>query len=225
MKFDLIIRRLGVTLALTVVLACIVAFINEDAALPLFLPSWAALFLVWPYLSRRLDFEFPKAPAPRGPRPLSTSAKRLAITAALAVVLSVVLALTINAENGVLISFIPFWLALYYGLPYLTRRLPFLDFDKAPTTLLPKRPLWLRLIRGTLASVGGIGLALACLSSSAIVPIVLCERRAQKVHDSIHIGMTVPEVLDTAKDCDVFQVCRNSPTTGRPMVTTSPRWV
>jgi len=43
------------------------------------------------------------------------------------------------------------------------------------------------------------------MSSTAIVPIVLCERRAQKVHDSIHIGMTVQEVLDTGKDCDAFQ--------------------
>jgi len=210
-KFDLIIRRLGVTLALVVVLACIVAFIDEDAALSLFLPSWAALFFGWPYLSRRLGFDFPKAPAaPRERRPRSTSAMLLVITAALAMVLSVALALMINA-NVVGISFIPFWLALYYGWPYLSRRLPFLDFDKAPTTPIPRRPLWLRLIRGTLAWVGGIGLALACLSSTAIVPIVLCERRAQKVHDSIHIGMTVPEVLDTAKDCDVFQVSSEFP--------------
>ncbi|HLN28511.1 MAG TPA: hypothetical protein VK395_12285 [Gemmataceae bacterium] len=211
MKFDLIIRRLGVTLALVVVLACIVAFIDEDAALSLFLPSWAALFFGWPYLSRRLGFDFPKAPAaPRERRPRSTSAMLLVITAALAMVLSVALALMINA-NVVGISFIPFWLALYYGWPYLSRRLPFLDFDKAPTTPVPRRPLWLRLIRGTLAWVGGIGLALACMSSTAIVPIVLCERRAQKVHDSIHIGMTVPEVLDTAKDCDVFQVSSEFP--------------
>jgi len=210
-KFDLIIRRLGVTLALVVVLACIVAFIDEDAALSLFLPSWAALFFGWPYLSRRLGFDFPKAPAaPRERRPRSTSAMLLVITAALAMVLSVALALMINA-NVVGISFIPFWLALYYGWPYLSRRLPFLDFDKAPTTPVPRRPLWLRLIRGTLAWVGGIGLALACMSSTAIVPIVLCERRAQKVHDSIHIGMTVPEVLDTAKDCDVFQVSSEFP--------------
>jgi hypothetical protein len=83
-KFDLIIRRLGVTLALAVVLARIVAFINEDAAVALFLPSWVALFFGWPYLSRRLGFDFPKVPAPREPRrPRSTSAMLLVFTAAL----------------------------------------------------------------------------------------------------------------------------------------------
>ena len=147
----------------------------------------------------------------------------LVITAALAMVLSVALALMINA-NVVGISFIPFWLALYYGWPYLSRRLPFLDFDKAPTTPVPRRPLWLRLIRGTLAWVGGIGLALACMSSTAIVPIVLCERRAQKVHDSIHIGMTVQRCSIQPRIATSSRQGRNFPTTRRPMVTTSPPW-
>jgi hypothetical protein len=202
-KFELIIRRLGVTLALAIVLVCVLALFSEEVAGLSFLPSWAALLFGWPYLSRRLGFNFPKLPAPRPPRPRSTSAKRLVITAVLAIVPSVVLALTINAEN-VMISFIPFWLALYYGWPYASRRLPFLTFEK-PANPARRRPLWLRVIRGTLTLVGGVGLTFVCMSSIVIVPITLCERRAQKVHDSIHVGMTVPEVLDTAKDCDVFQ--------------------
>ena len=214
MKFDLIIRRVGVTLALAVVLACIVAFINEDTALSLFLPSWAVLFFGWPYLSRWLGFDFPKAPAPRGPRKRSTSAMLLVVTAALAMFLAVVVALAVNAQS-VMVLFMPFWLVfwlvLYYGWPYLSRQVPFLDFDKAPTTQVPKRPLWLRLIRGTLAWIGAIGLALICMSSIVIVPITLCERRAKRVHDSIRVGMTAQEVLDTAKDCDIFQAGSDFP--------------
>lgn len=203
MKFDLIIRRVGVTLALAVVLACIVALINEDAALLLFLPSWAALFFGWPHLSRQSGFDVLSAPVHKLlQHPLSGS--RLLITAMLAIVLSVVFARMIDADVFS-ISFFLFWLVLYSGWPYVTRQLAFLNLKKAPVSPGMRRPRWLRLIRGTLAWVGGIGLALACMSSIVIVPIALCQRRAQKVHDSIHIGMTVQEVLDTAKDCDVFQ--------------------
>ncbi|MGA7077813.1 MAG: hypothetical protein WBQ43_22160 [Terriglobales bacterium] len=55
MKLDLIIRRLGVTLALAIVLACIVAFINDDAALPLFLPSFlgSPTNAMWPACRNR----------------------------------------------------------------------------------------------------------------------------------------------------------------------------
>jgi len=203
-KFDLIIRRLGVTLALAIVLVCALGLFSEDVAIGLFLPSWAVLFFGWPYLSRKLNFNFPKPPTPRPPRARSSGGVRLVLSAMLAILLSVVVALTIGTQS-VMLLFIPLWLVLFYGWPYLSRRLPFLDLDKAPASPAPKRPLWLRLIRGTLALVGSIGLALVCMSSTVIVPITLCERRAQKVHDSIHIGMTVPEVLDTAKDCDIFQ--------------------
>lgn len=37
-----------------------------------------------------------------------------------------------------------------------------------------------------------------------VVPITLCFHRARKAHDSVHIGMTVPEVLHAVKDCDLF---------------------
>ena len=202
MRVSLIIRRLGVTLALAIVIACCLALINENVVAISFLLTWPALFFGWPYLSRKLGFNFPKAPVRREAR--STSAKRLVISAMLAILLSVVMALTIGTESMMLL-FIPFWLVLFYGSPYLSRRLPFLALEKTPGSPVPLRPLRLRLIRGTLALVGGIGLVFVCLSSTVIVPITLCERRTQKVHDSIHVGMTVSEVLDTAKDCDIFQ--------------------
>lgn len=204
MSVSLIIRRLGVTLALAIVIACCLALIDEDIVVISFLLSWPALFFGWPYLSRKLNFNFPKPPAPRPPRPRSSGGVRLVLSAMLAILLSVVLALATDSDR-VMLFFIPFWLVLFYGWPYLSRRLPFLALEKTPGSPVPLRPLWLRLIRGTLALVGAIALALVCLSSTVIVPITLCERRAQRVHDSIRIGMTVPEVLDTAKDCDIFQ--------------------
>jgi hypothetical protein len=125
-------------------------------------------------------------------------------------VLAVILAFTINADV-VAIAFIPFWIALYYGWPYLSRRVPFLDFDKAPSALAPKRPLWLRLIRGTIATVSAILLTLVCMFSLVVVPIMLCEHRAQRIANSIRVGMTVPEVLHTGRDCDIFHASSEAP--------------
>lgn len=107
-------------------------------------------------------------------------------------------------------AFILFWIALYYGWPILSRRLPFLDLDKAPVPA-PKRPLWLRILRGAGAFLGASVLAIVCLASIVVVPIALCEHRAQKVANSIHIGMTVQEVLDIAKDCDSFRAGSDFP--------------
>jgi hypothetical protein len=61
----------------------------------------------------------------------------LVITAGLAMILAVVAALIINAQS-LMILFTPFWLVfwlvLYYGWPYLSRQVPFLDFDKKNST-------------------------------------------------------------------------------------------
>ena len=186
--------------------------VNDDFA-------GVAFFVFWPMLSYGLwaimghkQVISPKAPTEllSKPRPRSASGKRLLVTAVLAVVVSVVLAFTINADV-VGIAFIPFWIALYYGWPILSWRLPFLDLDKAPPAPAPKRPRWLRIVRGTLASLGAVLLVFVCTSSLVIVPISLCEHRAQKVANSINVGMTVQEVLDTARDCDVFQAGSESP--------------
>ena len=175
-----------------------------------------AFFLLWPMFSfglsvifRRQDV-FPKTPtASIKPKPRPASANRLIVTALLAIALAVILAFTVNADV-VGFAFIPFWIALYYGWPFLSRRVPFLDFDKAPAPS-PKRPLWLRMLRGAGSFLGAAMLAIVCTSSIVIVPITLCEHRAQKVANSIHIGMTVQEVLDTAKDCDIFHAGSDFP--------------
>lgn len=64
----------------------------------------------------------------------------------------------------------------------------------------------------SLSVVGGVVLAIFLLMAvTVIVPLDLCHRRARKVHDSIHVGMTVPQVLQTAKDCDAFQATSDFP--------------
>ena len=192
-------RRAGVTLALAVLIACVVALIDECAVALVFLPSWVALMMAWPYLSRKMGTRFSESRARFGSLPINGG--RVLGTAVLACVLSVMLARMADAVIFV-IAFFLLWFGLYFGWTYASRWLA--RFKTAPAAPAPRRPLWLRLIRGTLATVGGILLGLVCMGSLVFVPITLCEHRAQKVHDSIHVGMTVQEVLDTAKDCDVL---------------------
>ena len=209
-KFKPILKSVAVGLLLATLCFMFLIRVDEDLAN-------IAFFLLWPMFSfglwvifRRRDVSAEVTKASVRPKRRSASGKRLLVTAVLAVVLSVVLAFTINADV-VGIAFIPFWIALYYGWPILSRRLPLLDLDKAQAAPAPKRPLWLRIIRKTLVSVGAVLLAIVCMSSLVIVPISLSEHRAQKVANSIHLGMTVQEVLDTAKDCDVFHAGSDFP--------------
>jgi hypothetical protein len=198
----------GTTLAFMFVVR--VVNVDDDLAGLTFLVLWPILsYGLWRInrhkeISQRAVTERSSKPKPR-----SASGKRLLITAVLAVVFSVALAFSINADV-VGFAFIPFWIGLYYGWPYIGRRVPFLDFDKVPAPA-PKRPLWLRVIRGAGVLVGGVVLALAGMASFVVVPIALCQHRAQKVHDSIHVGMTVPDVLHTARDCDMFQASSEFP--------------
>lgn len=211
-KFMLILKSgaLGLLLA-TLAFMFLVRVVNVDDDF-----AGVTFFALWPILSYGLWKIFRRRPLSSAtpalvkPMPRSTSGKRQLVTALLAIVLAVALAFIINADV-VWIAFIPLWIALYCGWPILSRRLPFLDFDKAPTARAPKRPLWLRMLRGAGAFVGTAVLAIAGLGSIVVVPITLCEHRAQKVANSIHVGMTVQEVLKTARDCDVFQAGSDFP--------------
>ena len=206
LNLSVIIRRLGVTIVLAIIIASPGVLVGEDFAAFLFLLSWVALFFGWPYLSRRLGFNFPKPPVPR--QPPRTDWRRILITGAVAFVLAFGPAFIDACLFGL---FYPlFWFALYYACPFLSRRLTILSFLQAPP-MAPKRPLWLRLIRGTFAWAGGVVLALVFMLSAPMAPLVLSHYRAQKVHDSIHIGMTVPEVLRAAADCDLFQASSDFP--------------
>jgi hypothetical protein len=210
MSVSLIIRRIGVTLALAVVLTCGVALINEDAAVFFFLPSWIALFFGWPYLSRTVGFNFPKPYVPRTPR--RTAWGRLFVTAFLSIGLSCTVAVIIHSDLFAP-CFLFCWIALYYASPLLTKRLPYFGFARTNSILAlpaPKRPVWLRLVRGSLAGIGFV-FAFVLIPLMLLVPISLSHVRAKKVHDSINVGMTVPEVLHAAHDCDIFQASSDFP--------------
>lgn len=211
MSLSLAIRRLGFTLLLAILITGAVTFAQQDAAAPIFLPAWLGLFFAWPYLSLKFGFNFPKAPVPRPSR--GTEWGRILGTGFLSFALSYTLALLIHSDlfGPCLIGF---WVILYYASPLLMKRLPYSGFARTiplVTVPAPKRPLWRRTLRGSLTLVGGIALAIFLMAMTVIVPLDLCHRRAQKVHDSIHVGMTVPEVLHTAKDCDAFRASSDFP--------------
>jgi len=210
MNFMVVGKRIAATFVLAFVIAVFLGLL-DDSLIPLsFIVLWPSLFFGWQYLSRWLGFDPLKGPAQRKPRPRPTSAKQLVVTGVLAVVLAAALA-WITYADVVIFSFFPFWIALYHLWPFLGWRLPFFDFEKSSVSPAPQRPLWLRMIRGTLAWAGGIAFGLVCWSSMVIVPIALCYHRAQRVHDSIHVGMTVQQVLDTARETDIFQAGSDFP--------------
>ena len=207
MSASLATRRLGFTLLLAILISCAVGMIGDSAAAVIFLPSWLGLFFAWPYLSRKFGFNFPKAPVPRKSR--RTEWGRLFVTAILAIALSYALAFVIHPDLFAP-CFLVFWVTLYYASRLLTKRLPYLGFAKTISTVsTPKRPLWLRMVRGSLTAIGFIFTIV--LIPMVLVPLSLSHLRAKKVHDSIHIGMTVPEVLHTARDCDIFQASSDFP--------------
>jgi len=68
-ELSLTLRRFAVTFPIAFVLVWGIAFISFDAAFVSLVPLWIALGIAWPYLSRRMGFDFPKAPVPRTPAP------------------------------------------------------------------------------------------------------------------------------------------------------------
>jgi hypothetical protein len=211
MSASLTTRRLGFTLLLAILIAGSVGLIDGDAAALIFLPSWLGLFFAWPYISRKFGFNFPKAPAPRPPR-RPTPRGRLFVTAFLAFGLSYVVALAIDpALFGPCLLFL--WVTLYYAWPLLTTRLPYFGFEKTISTVpvpAPKRPLWLRTVRSTLGGVAFVFI-IVLIPTLILVPLSISFARARKVHNSIHDGMTVAEVIHTAHDCDLFSASSDFP--------------
>ena len=100
------------------------------------------------------------------------------------------------------------WIALYYGWPALSRRLPLPESWKVKAesdmvSSAPKPGFWRLLGRGALAMLG-IVTVMVLLPGMMMTPIAHSMRRARKIHDSIHAGMTLPEVVDASRDCDLF---------------------
>lgn len=205
-----LVRRILASLACAFLVVCGITLINEEVAGILFIPFWIALFFAWPYMSRKLGSAPFAGLRARPPHP--TNRGRVFLTGMAALGLAYLVAICADAQffaPALLVC----WIALYFLWPSVIRRLPFVNFTK--TAALPgpvvQRPLWQRLVRGTLVFVGGTGLALFLMSLIVVVPISRSFARAKKVHNSIRAGMTVQEVLHTAKDCDVFSASSEFP--------------
>lgn len=208
MSFSLTIRRLGLTLVLAFVVFMVASLIDVNVAAILFLVAWPALFFGWPYLSRKFGFDFPRAPQPRKRRP--TDWGRLLATGAIALLIAC--GLTAWLGPGAVGMFLFLWLVLYYAWPLLSRWVPFLNFVKTGAVAsAPPRPLWLRMLRGTGAWIAGFVLVVVAFGSLSMAPLLVCFGRARRAHDSVHVGMTVPEVLHTVSDCDIFQTSSDFP--------------
>jgi hypothetical protein len=202
-KVSLILRRLLATLALAILLASVIACFDQGTAGVLFIPTWAALFFGWQYLNQKLNFNISIAPRPRARR--STAWGRVMVTGLVAAGVAFGIALLPVADfSGIAGPII--WIALYYGWPAMSRRLPESWKLKAQSDMAssaPKPDFWRLLGRGALA-MSGIVTVMILLAGMATAPIAHSMHRARKVHDSIRVGMTVPEVVDASRDCDLF---------------------
>ena len=143
---------------------------------------------------------------------LRSKIRLLAGTFVLAAMLSYLLLIFIP-DYLFFLAFVMLWPTLYVYWPQLRRWLAFLRFSKAstPRPPAPKRAFWQRLVRGALKSAGATLLVLVLISMAVVMPIGLCFQRAKKAHNAVHIGMTVPEVLDSVKDCDIFGASSDFP--------------
>lgn len=204
MNYPAIAKCLVLTGLVAVVLALAIEAMEEIPWWISFVLLWPGLFFTWWYLSRRLGRDFTRSPKPKRRR---TEWGRMFLTALLSSALSYVVAVIIHPDlfAG---CFIFFWIALYYASPLLTKRLPYLGFSKSSSTIaisIPKRPLWRRALSGTGVASGVVAGIILFACMTVIVPLSLCHLRAKRVHDSIHVGMTVPQVLSVSRDCDIFQ--------------------
>lgn len=210
MNYSAILKRVIVTGLVAVLIAATLVITTDIPAWSSCLLLWPVLFFTWWYLSRRFGKDFAHAPKPpRKPTPWA----RMLITCALAFLVASGVAFLIVPDSFV-VWFLFFWIAFYYSWPPLSRRLPFLKKTPpaAPNSrALPVRPLWQRVVRKTLVSVGVVLLVVVAIPFTVMLPATLCFIRARRVHDSIHIGMTVPEVLHVSTDTDIFRANSDFP--------------
>jgi len=205
-KAGLILRRAGFTLVLAFVLLCLVFGYDADLAGTLFLPSWAAFFLIWPYLDRKLHFKLPRISRPRPRR--STAWGRVIVTGLIAFPIGMAVTLLPVSDFSMVVG-PSLWIALYYGWPALSRRIPLPESWKVKTEggearATPKRNVWRLLGRGVLAMTSAIMVMILVPAMTVVIPIGHSLERARRVHNSIRPGMTLAEVLDASTDCDCF---------------------
>ena len=212
-KLSLIMRRLLASLALAILLASVIACFDQGVAGVLFLPTWAALFFGWQHLSQKLRFNVARAPRRRPSRRRPTAWGRVIVTGLIAYGLGFAITLLPIADFSALAGPL-IWIALYYAWPAFSRRLPLPESwkvmaqsDAASST--PKPGLWHLFGRGALAMLATVTVMIL-LPGMIMAPIWHSRIRARKVHDSIRVGMTVPEVLVASRDCDLFGAASES---------------
>ena len=205
-KAGLILRRAVFTFVLAFAVVGLVASYDPDLAAILFVPIWAAWFFLWPYLDRKLNFKAPRIPGRRPRRP--TAWGRIVVTGLIAFGIAFGMALLPAGDfSGFAAPVI--WIALYYAWPALSRVLPLpagwkVKDQAGEPPAIPKQNIWRLLGRGMLAIISVI-MAMFLLPGVVITaPIGHSMERARRVHDSIHVGMTLPEVLEASTDCDLF---------------------
>ena len=202
-KVSLFLRRLGLTFLLTGLMVCLIAPFCPDVAGILWLPFWIALFVAWPYLDRKLNFPIFKG---RKPRPkLPTAWGRVVVTGLVVFGISMGIAL-LPVPEVLTLSAPLIWIALYYGWPALSRRLPIPESWKAkvrPDDTLPAPGFSCFLGRGALATLSLL-MMLLLPGITIMGPIAHSMVRARRLHDSIHVGTTVLEVLDASRNYDIF---------------------
>ena len=208
-KVSLILRRLVATLALAILLTSVTACFDQGTAGILFFPTWAVLFFGWRYMSPRLNFNVKIARAPQRRTRRSTAWGRVIVTGLVAFGIAL---LPIGGFFAMAAPLI--WIALYYGWPALRRRLPLPESWKvkaqsAMGSSAPKPGFWCLCGRGALAMLGVITV-MVLLWGMMMAPVAHSMGRARKVHDSIRVGMTVPEVVDASHDCDLFGAASES---------------
>ena len=208
-KVSLILRRLVATLALAILLTSVTACFDQETAGLLFLPAWAALFFSWRYLSGKLNFNVNISRAPRRRPKRPTEWGRVIVTGLIAFGITLLPAGDFFAVAGPLL-----WIALYYGWPALSRRLPLPESWKVKAqsdrvSSVPTPGFWRFLGRGAFAMLS-IVTVMVLLAGMLMAPIRHSLGRARKIHDSIRVGMTLPEVMDASRDCDLFAAASES---------------
>jgi hypothetical protein len=73
----------------------------------------------------------------------------------------------------------------------------------AEASAAPKRSVWQLLGRGV-ATMSVIMALFLLLATVVVAPIGHSMARARRIHDAIRVGMTLPEVLEASRDCDLW---------------------
>jgi len=202
-KVSRFLRRLGLTFLLSGLTFFFIALFNPDVALILWLPSWIALFVFWPELQHKLNRPIFGGRKPGPTRP--TAWGRVIVTGLVALAVSFATALLPVDDLVVILSGPLIWIALYYAWPALSRRLPIPESWRVkaePDAASPvlRRTVWQLLGRGALATVGVIAATILLMAMTTLAALGHGIVLARRVHDSIRVGMSVPEVLEASMD-------------------------